>query len=136
MSKGADKKPVPFHKMTYEDFVGAGFHKVESIKTHPPKIKWGKLYQDSPIDKRLAFAEKLAAAMNHAAFLIQEERDELAKLCEKKEAQIEAMHEALQQNNNMIQTQITKMNAQMQEAAKRSASLQSRIRQLENGNNG
>lgn len=52
--------------------------------------------------------------MNHAASLIQTERNQLNKLCELKEQQIEKMKEAMDANNNMLQSEIAKINEERQ----------------------
>ncbi len=120
-----------------KDLIDAGFRRLdpELIKDRPPKIKWGMLYMDSPLEKRLAFAEKLASSMNHAAWLIQNERNELGQLCEKKEKQLESMKKSLVQNNEMIQKHITDHNAEIQEYNAAIKKLKDRIRELERGDN-
>jgi flagellar capping protein FliD len=123
-------------KFTEEDLTEAGFHKVENVQQHPPKINWGPIYKKSTTEKdRLAYAEKLAASMNHAANLIQGERDQLGQLCEKKELQIESMKIALEQNNQMIQEQITKMNAERQLYNQEISRLKAELRNLEKKQN-
>lgn len=120
--------------MNQEDFVGAGFKKVEHFSPTPPKIKWGRLYNEKWDDgKKISYLEKLAAAMNHAAEMIQNERDELIELCEKKDAQVKQMEEAVRQNNDLLQQEITRINAQKNAAATEVSRLNARIRELENG---
>jgi hypothetical protein len=118
-----------------ENYVVAGFHKLdgEDWKRDPPMITWGVLYKDHPDEKKVAYLEKLASAMNHAAFLMQIERNELLDICKKQELQIETMKEGLDANNSMIQEQITNMNAERQNFNKAAAAMKKRIRELENG---
>lgn len=103
-----------------DDFVGKGFHRLDPklVKSHPPKIKWGEAYKDYPDVKKVEYLEKLAATMNHAAHLIQVERNQLNDLCELKEKRIAEMTIALEQNNALIQMHVTKTNEQLNEAAK------------------
>lgn len=117
------------------DFLGKGFHRLDDhlIPKRPPKIKWGPIYLSKTDAEKVAYLEKLAAAMNHAAHLIQGERDQLGGLCEKKEEQIASMKTALDQNNAMIQSQITKMNAEKQELLNAIITKNNRIRELEGG---
>jgi len=122
-------------RISNDDLVAAGFHRVENVKNHAPKIKWGDLHKKSPPDTRASYAERLASAMNHAAHLIQGERDELGRLCEQKEKQIQSLKAAYQQNNNMVETQITKHNEERQLYNAEIAKLKARIRELENGDN-
>jgi len=95
-----------------KDLIKKGFHKLDSklISATPPKIKWGKIYQALDDKDKIAYLEKMASTMNHAAFLIQEERNELGELCQLKEEQLEKMSEAMVQNDTMLHGKITKMN--------------------------
>ena len=52
--------------------------------------------------------------MNHAASLIQDERNQLNKLCELKEQQIEKLKAAMDQNNGMLQSEVAKINEERQ----------------------
>ena len=117
------------------DFLGEGFHRLDpsSIHRQPPRIKWGPIYQSKTDEEKVRYLEKLAATMNHAAHLIQSERDQLGKLCERKEAQIESMKRSLDSNNTMIQAEITRMNAERQDYNKTIAALNAKIRVLEVG---
>ncbi len=71
--------------------------------------------------------------MNHAASVIQDERDALGKLLDIKEEQLRKQHEMLNANNLMLQQQITKINEERQDYNAHVASLNARIRELENG---
>lgn len=118
------------------DFVGAGFHRLDPdlIVSHPPKINWGKLYLNKSDEERLAFAEKLAASMNHAAFMIQKERDKLNDLITLKERQVKNVQAALDQNNKLLQERLDGMNVERHEFTKTIAGLKAKIRELEGGN--
>lgn len=101
----------------------------------PPKVQWGEGFKAWDADKQIAYLTKFAEAMNFAAATIQNERDVLNDLCVKKEQQIESMKEAISQNNNLLQSEITRMNADRQKTNKTIAALNSQIRDLTNGNN-
>lgn len=120
------------NKLEQDDFVEAGFERLDdrAIEQNPPKINWGQLYLDKSFEDRLAYAEKLASVMNQAAALIQKERDELNELCRNKERQLTTMSRAMAQNNAMIQSEVTRMNADKQEILKEVARLKSEIRSL------
>jgi uncharacterized protein YydD (DUF2326 family) len=120
--------------MNDDDLVAKGFHRLDPklLPTHPPKINWGKLYEDKTDAEKIIYLEKLAATMNHAAYLIQTERNELGELCERKEAQIESMKQSLDQNNEMIQGTITQQNAERQQYNAAIVELKSKIKVLEN----
>ena len=117
------------------DFIGAGFKEVENYTPDPPMIKWGKVYEDKWDDgEKIRYLEKLASAMNHAADIIQGERDELMRICEQKEEQIKSLDKALQQNNSMIQGEINRANEKQQESNNIIVRLNQRVRDLENAN--
>jgi hypothetical protein len=99
-----------------EDLIAKGFHKLDDnlIEKRPPKINWGELYKKFNDSEKIAYLEKLASTMNHAAYLIQEERNELGKLCELKENQIQQLKKAMEQNNEMLTSEITRMNSDRQ----------------------
>jgi uncharacterized protein YlxW (UPF0749 family) len=116
-----------------DDFVAAGFRKLDQpLEDHPPIIQWGKIYLTKMTqEEKIRYLERLASAMNHAAAIIQEERDQLAVLATKKEEQIMKMTEALNQNNAMIQAEITKVNQERQSFNAEVKKLKDKIRKLE-----
>lgn len=96
-----------------DDLVTAGFHRLDrDISKRAPRIKWGLLYGKKTDRSKIEYLEKLAAAMNFAAFTIQNERDAIGKLLVLKEAQIKKAKSAIDANNAMIQQQITHWNAE------------------------
>ena len=115
------------------DFVAEGWHKLDPKLTadKPPKIAWGDRYKMWPDAKKIKYLEEFASSMNHAAYLIQSERDELNVLCEKKEKMIIAMSSNLDGNNGMIQQQIMSLNEERQLWNKAAADMKKRIRELE-----
>jgi len=116
-----------------EDLIAAGFKRLdrELITDRPPKIQWGMLYKNFNSTEKIEYLEKLASSMNHAAYLIQEERNSLLKLCDMKDKQVNAMKVAMQQNMDMLQSEITKMNDDKRQSNKAVADLNKRIRELE-----
>lgn len=98
------------------DFIAMGFHKLDSklLTRRPPKITWGKAYKGLTDAEKIEYLEKLAATMNHAASLIQDERNELLKLCELKEGQIGQMKKAMIANDSMLHAEVEKINAERQ----------------------
>ena len=104
------------HDNLQEDLIAKGFHKLDDklIVAKPPKILWGRIYEASSNEEKIEYLEKLASTMNHAASLIQDERNQLNKLCELKEQQIEKLKEAMDQNNGMLQSEVAKINEERQ----------------------
>ena len=121
------------NRLNQDDFVGAGFRRLDgrAIVQHPPMIKWGTGYQRMTLRERIRYLERVASAMNHAAATIQGERDELNRLIALKEKQVQAAKIALDQNNDMIEREITKMNAERQRYNAAIAELRARVRELE-----
>lgn len=138
-----DYKPMRIPPTSEDDLVAAGFHRLDPdlIEQRPPKIKWGMVYSGKVKDpetgewwddaRRIVYLEKLAATMNHAAKLIQDERNVLLELIEKKANQLIAASEAVNRNNAMLQQQITEMNEKQQQFNTRVAELNTKIRELE-----
>ena len=121
------------HHDKNNDYIGEGWHKLdpELTKDKAPIIAWGDRYNMWDDTRKIKYLEKLASSMNHAAFLIQNERDELNVLCENKEKMIIAMASNLDGNNGMIQQQMMKLNEERQLWNKSAADMKARIRELE-----
>ena len=115
------------------DFYVEGFKKLDPkiVEKNPPKIKWGEQYKNRTDAEKITYLEKLASAMNHAAYLIQKERDELNKLCELKEKQLAQVKKGIDANNMMLQQEITRMNTQRQDYNEQIATLSAKIRKFE-----
>ena len=98
------------------DFIAKGFRKLDSkfLTRRPPKIKWGKMYLALSDAEKIEYLQKLASTMNHAASLVQDERNELSKLCELKEGQIQQMKKAMVANDSMLHSEVEKINAERQ----------------------
>lgn len=120
------------HLLKEDDLVEAGFERLDQrlLDDRAPKIKWGHIYEKWPADRKLTYLEKLATSMNHAASLIQDERNQLVTLVELKEQQIEQAQKDVNANNAMLQAQITKHNAEKQDLLKASMALQAEIKTL------
>lgn len=114
-----------------------GFRRIDPkyISSKPPQIKWGNTFKKWPLRKRYNYLMKFGEAMNHAAALVQAERDNLGKLCEQKEAQITKLNEMMRQNNEMLQQEVTRFNEKRQGYNKEIARLNGRVRELKDGDN-
>ena len=115
-----------------EDLIAAGFQRLdpELLVRRPPKIQWGVLYKAFNDREKITYLQDLANSMNHAARLIQEERNDLLSKCDKKDGQLESMKSAMQQNMNMLQAEITRMNEDRRQTNKAIADLNKRVREL------
>jgi len=111
-----------------------GYKKLDCIENrlkYPPKIAWGLIYQSWSDEKKIDFLEKFGASMNHAADLLQNERNALLRTCDNQEKQIIAMAKAEALNRDLLQRQITEHNTQMQELNKTVVSLHQKVREQE-----
>lgn len=119
-----------------KDYVAHGFYKLDDkyIENHPPKIVWGPSWQKRTPASQLAYTTKLAHTMNHAARMLQEERDKLGKLCEKKEAQLIVLGKQMAANNQMLQSEVTRMNEQRQQYHANIHRLNEEIKSLKDAN--
>jgi len=114
------------------NLIAEGFAKVPVVE-RPPKVKWGDEFKAWDDEKKIQYLTKFAEAMNHAAAKIQQERDTLGELIEKKEDQIQQMKMILDLNNNMLQHEVTRMNNYKQDMNDHAAKLNARIKELERG---
>lgn len=131
--KEPDLPPHPF----------GGLKRIErlaSMHQHAPKIKWGSDYQSWPIEKRLNHAERLAAAMNHAADVLQSERNELLKLVAHQEAQLKQSAVKYLEQGDLIHRQLQKasdkrheMSACITQLRTENRALKNRVKELEDG---
>ena len=120
--------------MTEDDFIGAGFHRVDHTDlSRPPPIQWGDGYYAKTPEERISYLEKFCSSMNHAAHLIQGERDELGRLCELKEKQVIQAKAAMDQNLSMLHTTLKAHNAEKQKYNAVFVEQNRRIKELESG---
>ena len=112
-----------------------GFKVLDShlLERQAPKIQWGAKFKLMNTEAQIKYLMNLASTMNHAAWLIQNERNQLITLCELKDNQLKAQQKSVNQNNEMLQSEVTKMNTQRQSYNKELARLNTRIRELERG---
>jgi len=104
----------------YPDIQPDGLGDLKEIKRLPamaknqPKIAWGEEYQSWPIEKRLHYAERLAASMNNAADVMQKERNELLELCKRQEAQLKDNSVQYHELGDLMNVELAKMDAEKQ----------------------
>jgi len=96
-----------------------------------PKITMGEEFYDQPEKEKAKYMHKLASAMNHAAKILQDERnallDEIVKLKESNSnAEIQVMIQ-----KNIAANALEQLNTAKQEDAIRTGHLQGRIKTLE-----
>lgn len=116
-----------------QDLVVKGFHRLEDklVDRKAPKLKFGSKWAKLTDREKLNYITPLAASMNHAAYLIQGERDQLNTLLEQKEEQLKKMGAAMEQNHMMLQQGVANLNEQRQHYHANVQELNGRIRELE-----
>lgn len=99
------------------------------------KIKWGdddddgKGWNSWSLEARLEYAMELASAMNQAADVIQEERNELVSQNVSLTAQVASAQKALEIQKSITQTQLLSGNAQLQQLSAEIQKLQAELKQ-------
>lgn len=88
--------------------------RIRDMRAVAPTIKWGKQYKDWSLRKRLDYCEKLASTMNHAADMLQKERNELLEVCSQQAEMIKALQRGYCDQGNMVQGQIGRFNEETQ----------------------
>ena len=120
-------------KWNADDLVGAGFKRLDktAMEDRPPRIQWGRIYKEKMSDaEKITYLERLASTMNHAASLIQTERNNMGKLCERKEMQLAVLKKTVDQNGAMLQHEITRLNADRQHFVDEITKLRNELRTL------
>lgn len=80
-----------------------------------PCIAWGSEYTSWSMRKRLRYAQRLAETMNHAADVIQTERNNLLQILKAKERQLVQAAEANEATSQLLQRQVEDFNKQREE---------------------
>ena len=112
-----------------------GFHRLHDhlLEARAPKLRLLPGWEKRTDEQKVQYMLKLAATMNHAAKLIQDERDMLVVLMEKKEQQLKRAAAAVRQNNEVLQSEVARMNEQRQQFQQRMTELTQKIEELQNG---
>ena len=115
------KRPL----ISHGDFVGAGFKKIDPkyLEDNAPRVDWDKALHGRTPEQKMLFLKKFSSSMNYAASMISIERDQLARFLLKKEQQLNKLMKAMEDNNAMIQQQVTQMNEDRQKYNKHVADL-------------
>ncbi len=101
------------------------------MEQKPPKIKLLDGFHKRTSEDQYSYLLRLASTMNHAAKLMQDERDKMVKLVETKEQQLEKQKLAMQANNDMVQRIVTQVNDEKQKMFDTIAERNTKIRELE-----
>ena len=96
-----------------------GFKELKPIKDMAKmgtakRIKWGEEYREWPIGKQLGYAQRLAASMNHAADVMQKERNALLVIARHQEEQLKQAALRATERDGFMQTEFSRMDAEKQ----------------------
>lgn len=109
----------------------------EVLKRHGRKgrgahrIRWGDEYKNWPVVQQRDYAEKLAATMNHAADVLQQERDRLHELATHQEDLLQQWQQKYSEAQYLIQKLTTDHNAREQGLKRELVEATTRLSQLE-----
>jgi seryl-tRNA synthetase len=104
----------------YPDLEPDGLGDLKSIRRTPqmkanaPQIAWGDEYKSWPIEKRLSYAERLASSMNHAAAVLQDERDRLSDVCHAQQVKVEQAAEQYLKQGDQMHEELARADAEKQ----------------------
>ena len=120
-----------------DDLLVEGFHRLDDnvVELNAPRLHESEVLRAKPVEARVRYWRRLAATMNHAAMLLQDQRNELSHHITQKEKQLEQMAAAVESNNQALQAEVTRMNEQRQSWNDEARRLNARIRELEGGDN-
>ncbi len=115
-----------------EDFVGAGFKKIDPkyLEDNAPKVDWDKILHRKTTEQKLLYLKKFSSSMNYAASMISIERDQMTRFLLKKEMQLKKLMKMMDENNAMLQTEVTRMNSDRQKYNEHVANLNREIKAL------
>ena len=88
--------------------------RLPQMQSRAPKISWGKVYQAWPIDKQLRYAESLANSMNHAADVLQKDRDRIVKLAKAQEVQLKENVQRYTEQGELMHKELAAVDAEKQ----------------------
>jgi hypothetical protein len=113
-----------------------GLGELKEIKRYPGmgqahRISWGKDYMAWPIEKRLDYAEKLAASMNHAADVLQQERNKLLVVVANQDAQLKSNANSYVGQGNLMHKELASADAEKQVLYQEIVQLKAQIKNLE-----
>lgn len=111
-----------------------GLGELKSIKRipgmlkHAPTIRWGDDYHAKPVEERLKYAEKLASSMNHAADILQTERNKVIEVAHIQEEQIRQLQRQVTQQNELTQQIVARANTEKQQLNKTIVDVQTALK--------
>jgi len=93
-----------------------------------PKIRFGSEFEDWPDGRKITYLKELSSSMNHAADLLQKERNLLLEKVSRLEEQVKNADESLLIQKGIVITNITASNEERQSFIEKIRDLQGRAK--------
>lgn len=103
-----------FDPDTMGDTEVSKLERLPGMKDFAPKIRWGDEYKSWPIEQRLKFAERLADSMNHAADVLQQERNVISMKANMIRRENERLKEAVATNGSVMNHELALQDTERQ----------------------
>lgn len=129
----------------YPDIPPLPFGNMKEIKRLPqmrriaPKIRWGDIYRGKEFDldkkrfwddrDRLKFAERLASSMNHAADVLQTERNKLLEVLAHQEKQLKENAKAYAGQGDLMHAELGNADAEKQKLYRQIVALTKQVKE-------
>jgi len=94
-----------------------------------PQIKFGDEFNSWPPGKQIEYLKQLASSMNHAADMMQTERNEIRSKLIMAETKLAGAEKALQIQKDVVVRQLTDGNAEQQSMIVRMQALEAKVRE-------
>ncbi len=120
----------------YPDLEPDGLGDLKEIKRLPqmkspaPQIRWGEEYKSWPVERRLSYAERLASSMNHAADLLQTERNKLLEVVKRQEEQLKQATEKYVEQGQVMHRELGAQDAEKQQLYAQIVELTAKVKEL------
>lgn len=103
--------------------------RLPAMQSRAPDIRWGGEFESWGLRRQRDFAMRLASSMNHAADMLQQERNKLLELCKKQERLLESAQDGYRNQGQLMNNELGKANAEKQELYKQIVNLQAALKE-------
>lgn len=103
--------------------------RLPSMRANAPKISWGGEYRAWPVERRLHYAERLASTMNHAADVLQTERNAMIEVANSQEVKLKHAAKVYAALGETMHTELANADAEKQKLYTQIVSLQRDIKE-------
>jgi len=113
-----------------------GFKKLEPVngfKRIVPDIAWGHVFEGWKQARQIRYLKEFCRSMNHAADLLQKERNALNVVVADKEKMIRSMYKKYEEQTTLLNQELTSWNKNKQELLEEIMILKKKVKDLEDG---